>query len=90
MNALIRTVKQWWQRQDHDWTDPLIEGVYADQYPEYDGVGPRTQIRRDYAARWPEPDANPTPLTHPWLFDPCEPPRGWRYDPYYECWIKND
>ncbi len=67
--------------------DPLIEGVYADEYPEYDGVGPRTQIRRAYAARWTDPAANPTPLTHPWLFDPCEPPQGWRYDPYYECWI---
>jgi hypothetical protein len=67
--------------------DPLIEGQYADQYPEEEGMGPRTVIRRAYRSRWPEPDQNPTPQSHPWLFDPCEPPQGWRYDPYYECWI---
>jgi len=67
--------------------DPLVEGMWADQYPEEEGFGPRTEIRRNYRKKWPEPDANPTPLTHPWLFDPCEPPQNWRYDPYYECWV---
>lgn len=67
--------------------DPLIEGLYADQYAECDTGGARAQIRREYRRRWPEPSQNPTPLSHPWLFDPCEPPQGWRYDPYYECWI---
>lgn len=64
--------------------DPLVEGFYADQYSE------TTQdlIRQQYLQRWhPEYQAK-TPLTHPWLFDPCEPPEQWRYDPYYECWIK--
>jgi hypothetical protein len=22
------------------------------------------------------------------LFDPCEPPAGWSYDPFYEMWVK--
>lgn len=70
--------------------DTLIEGVYADQYPEEEGYGPRTEIRNAYRKRWPDPNSNPTPLTHPWIYDPCTPPKGWRYDPYYECWINTD
>jgi hypothetical protein len=68
--------------------DPLIEGLYADEYPDCDTGSKRAQIRRDYKQRWPEPSRAPTPLTDPWLFDPCNPPEGWRYDPYYELWIK--
>jgi hypothetical protein len=73
----------WWRTPDHD---SLIEGPYADQYH------PQTQdqIRADYLRRW-HPEHRPvTPLTAPHLFDPCEPPAGWRYDPYYECWITHD
>ncbi len=63
--------------------DPLIEGMYADQYaPEL-----QAELRSQYLDRW-SPDRQPrTPFTHPWLFDPCAPPQGWRYDPYYECWV---
>ena len=67
--------------------DDLIEGVYAHQYPEQEVGGVRKQIREQYRKRWPEPDPNPNPSTHPWLFDPCTPPHGWIYDPYYEIWI---
>jgi hypothetical protein len=82
MNALIRTVKQWWAAQDHDWQDPLIEGWYADQYPDADI---QQRIKQEYQQRW---CSEPTPATKPELFDPLTPPAGWRYDPYYECWIK--
>ncbi len=66
--------------------DPLIEGRWADEYPEEEVGSTRKLIRDQYRARWAQP--KPTPLTHPWLYDPCEPPQGWRYDPYYECWIQ--
>jgi hypothetical protein len=62
--------------------DPYIEGVYADQYHE----PLRTTIRQEYQQRYTL--SEPTPLTAPHLFDPCEPPAGWRYDPYYELWIE--
>ena len=63
-------------------TDNLVEGVYADQYQDDDL---QLKIRSEYRARWIKPAE--TPLTHPWLFDPCAPPPNWRYDPYYETWI---
>jgi hypothetical protein len=68
--------------------DPLIEGRFADQYPEEEGGEVRSYIRTQYRQRWPSPESDKTPLTHPWLYDPCDPPRGWRYDPYYELWMK--
>lgn len=65
--------------------DQLIEGVYADQYTADDV---RSEIAEKYKDRW-DPERQPkTPLSHPWLFDPLAPPKGWRYDPYYECWIE--
>lgn len=48
----------------------------------------RAQIQRAYLKRWGDRAPEPDPDTHPWLFDPCDPPRGWSYDPYYEMWIK--
>lgn len=65
---------------------PLIEGRWADEYPELEVDGPRIGIRQAYRLRWTPPE--PTPASHPWLYDPCIPPQGWRYDPYYELWIK--
>ncbi len=64
--------------------DQLQEGRYADSYtdPEI-----RSQIARDYRSRYSKPI---TPWTDPLQFDPLDPPAGWRYDPYYEIWIKND
>jgi len=67
--------------------DSLIEGMYAHQYLEEEAGGPRAEIRHNYRLRWPEPNLHKTPVTHPWLFDPCDPPKGWAYDPYYETWI---
>lgn len=64
--------------------DPLVEGVAADQYNEII----QDQIRQDYYRRWTPTPQQLTPETHPWLFDPCEPPQGWSYDPFYELWIK--
>lgn len=79
---LIRRLKQWWAAQDHPWTDPLVEGWYADQYSDPDL---RERITQDYQARY---CSGPTPFTHPEQYDPLTPPRGYRYDPYYEIWIK--
>jgi hypothetical protein len=70
------------QRLFHTHPDPLREGVFADEYSETT----QDQIRHSYFTRWRPEALAPTPLTHPWLFDPCEPPQGWRYDPYYETW----
>ena len=66
----------------------LVEGVYAHQYTEDETGGIRKRIRKQYKKRWPQPGIHPNPSTHPWLFDPCEPPEGWIYDPYYEIWIE--
>jgi hypothetical protein len=78
---ILRKITQWWRAQDHDWGDPLIEGWYADQYPD---PAIQLRIREKYQQRW---CSEPTPETKPELFDPLTPPAGWRYDPYYECWI---
>ena len=64
--------------------DSLVEGAWADQYCEVQ----QDQIRQQYLARWRSRPVEVTPQSHPWLFDPCEPPAGWRYDPFYELWVK--
>lgn len=46
----------------------------------------RALIDTEYQKRWPEPAQ--TPNTHPWRYDPFNPPQGWRYDAYYEMWIQ--
>jgi hypothetical protein len=48
----------------------------------------REMIIEQYRKRYPEPV--PNPATHPWLFDPLNPPDSWRYDPYYETWINTN
>lgn len=63
--------------------DPLIEGIYADQYVSQDL---KDKIKQRYAESHPEPVE--TPETHPWKYDPLSPPQGWKYDPYYELWIR--
>jgi hypothetical protein len=44
------------------------------------------KVDSEYQKRWPAPIQ--TPDTHPWKYDPFHPPAGWRYDAYYEIWIK--
>jgi hypothetical protein len=63
--------------------DLWFEQGYADQYRE---PQTRQKILEAYQRRWREPSI--TPDTHPWLFNPLDPPAGWRYDPYYEMWIQ--
>jgi hypothetical protein len=60
--------------------DTLVEGVHADQYPDH----VQQQIRDQYLIRH---TVIKTPLTAPLDYDPCAPPEGWSYDPYYETWI---
>ena len=81
---LIRRLKRWWAHQDHNWGDPLVEGWYADQYTTLEL---RLRISQAYQQRYCQ---GPTPFTHPERYDPLTPPEGYRYDPYYEIWIKND
>ena len=63
--------------------DPILEGVWATDIKD-----PLTVelIKQSYQRRFLKPQ--PTPETHPWLFDPFSPPPGWKYDPYYEWWSK--
>jgi hypothetical protein len=66
--------------------DHIVEGPMAHHYPETH----QDKIRKEYLMRWAPKDQVKTPDTHPWLFDPCEPPNGWAYDPFYELWLKTD
>jgi hypothetical protein len=79
---LIRQFRKWWAAQDHQWDSPFIDGYTADQYTD---LRVREQITREYQARY---CSGPTPFTHPEQFDPLNPPLGYKYDPYYELWIK--
>ena len=63
---------------------PILEGKYADSYTDSAII---EKIKADYKNRW-MPDPNPG--SHPSLFDPFNPPKGWRYDPFYEEWIKTN
>ena len=62
----------------------IHESIWADEYAD---ASIREYIRTEYKNRY-SPKA--TPLTHPQNYDPCEPPNGWRYDPYYEIWLKTN
>jgi hypothetical protein len=62
--------------------DYLIEGVAAHHYKD---EAVRQQIKEQYI-KTHTPEI--TPFTDPLKFDPFNPPEGWSYDPYYECWIK--
>jgi hypothetical protein len=63
--------------------DYLIDGLYAN---DYTNSTDREKIAKAYKQKFLEPSENP--LTHPWKYDPLNPPCGWAYDPYYELWIK--
>jgi len=77
--------KWFWKWVDSQKFDPIEEGKLAHTY---DDVLVRIQIMEKYQKVHPLP-VN-TPATHPWLFDPLEPPQGWAWDPYYELWLKID
>ena len=63
-------------------TSPIVEGKFADDYkcPELKRI-----IQEKYNTLFSE---EITPATHPTRFNPFEPPKGWRFDPYYEIWCK--
>lgn len=47
---------------------------------------PDNQIQAEYNALYrPEP----TPITHPELYDPLRPPPGWAYDAWHAVWYKD-
>ncbi len=61
--------------------DLYHEGMYAHEYRD---TLTREKIASEYKQRY-MPD--PTPFSHPERYDPLNPPKGWAYDPFYECWI---
>jgi hypothetical protein len=62
----------------------IHESIWADEYAD---KNLRSYIREEYKKRHM---LELTPLTHPQKYDPCRPPNGWRYDPYYEIWLKTN
>jgi len=60
----------------------LLEGVFAHNYRD---PAVREEIQQQYRSRY---KTVITPLTDPEKFDPLAPPKGWAYDPYYECWVE--
>lgn len=68
--------------EDYRYLDQLYEGLTADQYTD---PAIREGITKRYVAMY-TPVQNP--YTNPELYDPLNPPDGWKYDPYYEVWIK--
>lgn len=51
---------------------------------EYKDPAKREYIVSKYKERF---SPRRTPFTNPELFDPLNPPEGYAYDPYYECWV---
>jgi hypothetical protein len=65
--------------------DYLVEGMWAD---DYTASPTRIKIAQDYRKKFPVPVE--TPVTHPWKYDPLNPPDNWKYDPYYELWYTKE
>jgi hypothetical protein len=61
--------------------DHLVEGMWAN---DYTASHTRLKIAEEYRKKFPIPIE--TPASHPWKFDPLNPPDNWKYDPYYELW----
>lgn len=80
---MLKKIQQLFKKTFSDPGHYLVEGMYADQYSSSDV---KFAILKDYRKRYPTPID--TPYTHPWKFDPLNPPAGWRYDPYYEVWTQ--
>jgi hypothetical protein len=79
---LMKIIKKFLEACDR--YDELIEGRWADEYLD---PAQRDRISREYQLRY---RPLPTPITHPEQYDPLDPPRGYRYDPYYEIWSRYD
>lgn len=62
--------------------DPIPDGPMAHQITD---AKVRKLIQEKYDQLY---KAEPTPYTHPENYDPFNPPAGWAYDPYYECWLE--
>ena len=77
---MLSTIKKFFRSWDN--IDPLVEGMYADQYAD---PQIKDYIFKNYQKTFPWPEE--TPETHPWKFDPFKPPTGWRFDPYYHLWV---
>lgn len=60
----------------------IVEGLLAHQYSDQ---SVRQQIADRYKVIF---KPTPTPITHPEQFDPLQPPQGWAWDPFYECWLE--
>ena len=63
---------------------PIVEGKFADSY---DDPAIISLIKKRYQKKWL---SGPTPITHPELYNPCDPPKGWKYDAFYEVWFEVD
>ena len=55
--------------------------LWADQVQDTDQ---RRAIQDRYRRLYQK---SPTPLTHPEMFDPLDPPPGYRYDHLYDWWL---
>lgn len=64
--------------------DSIPEGIMAHEIKD---EKLRLEISTNYNKIYRAPI---TPFTHPENYDPLNPPKGWAYDPYYECWIHLD
>ena len=78
---MLKKIKSWYTSTS---SVHLVEGKSADKYQD---TKTRMAITRQYQNRFPVP--SDTPVTHPWKFDPLNPPQGWQYDPYYELWLES-
>ena len=69
--------------KSHD-EQPIYDGPMAHEYTDPRAL---SYIEQRYREVHPFPEQNP--FTHPWLFNPVNPPQGFAWDPYYECWIRD-
>jgi hypothetical protein len=79
MNKFLKKIAEAFTPQ----LDYLTDGLYATDYTNH---VTRQKIATAYKQKFQIPIEDPT--THPWKYDPLNPPDGWKYDPYYELWIK--
>jgi len=61
--------------------DKLNADLAQELLPPMTAEEHREAYRRRYSVQ-------PTPASHPHLYDPLDPPEGWVYDAAYEFWYK--